>query len=47
VDFFDADGLACEDSTEVDFFVTETDAPAAGDDDGFVMERVSTSNCPS
>jgi len=40
VNFFDADSLAGKDRAEVDFFVAETDAAAAGDHDGLVVEGV-------
>jgi hypothetical protein len=36
VHFPDADGLAGEDRTEIDCFLAQTDATAAGDHDGFV-----------
>ena len=36
----DADALAREDGTEIDFASIEADAPARGDGDGFVVERV-------
>jgi hypothetical protein len=40
VNFFDADGLACERNAEVDLLVIEAKTPAAGDHDGAVVERV-------
>ena len=40
MNFFDADGLAGKDRTEVVFFVPHTDSPAIGDDDGLVVERI-------
>ena len=38
--FPDADGLAGEDRAEIDFFLAQTDATAAGDHDGFVVEWI-------
>jgi hypothetical protein len=40
VHFFNADGLACKDRTEINFLATETDPAAIGDDDDFVVERI-------
>ena len=40
MDFLDADGLAGEDLAEIDFFVAQTNAAAACDHDGFVMEGI-------
>jgi len=37
VDFFDAHGLAGEDGAEVSFFVSQTNATASGDHDGFIV----------
>ena len=38
--FFDADGLAGEDRAEIDFFLAQTDAAAAGDHDDPVVEWI-------
>ncbi len=38
MDFLDADRLAGKDLAEVDLFVAQTDAAAASDHDGFVVE---------
>ena len=40
VDFFDTDGLPREHRAEIDFFAVKTDASAASDVDGFVVERI-------
>jgi hypothetical protein len=40
VDFFDADGLAGKDLAEIDFLLAQTDAPAAGDHDSFIVEGI-------
>lgn len=40
VDLLDADGLAGEGSTEIDFLTIETEPAATGDHDGAVMKRV-------
>nr|WP_292176033.1 hypothetical protein [Mesorhizobium sp.] len=40
LDLFDADGLAGEDLAEVDLFAIVADAPAGGDGDGLVVERI-------
>jgi hypothetical protein len=39
VDFFDADRLAGKDLAEIDFFA-QTDAPATGDHDRFIVEGI-------
>ena len=38
--FFDANGLTGKDRAEVNFFLPQTDAPATGDHDGFVVEGI-------
>jgi hypothetical protein len=38
--FFDADGLTGKDLTEIDFLLAQTDAPAPGDHDGFIVEGI-------
>ena len=38
--FFDAHGLTGEDRAEVNLFAAQTDAPAVGDHDGFVVEGI-------
>ncbi len=38
--FPDVDGLAGEDRAEIDFFLAQTHATAAGDHDGFVVEWI-------
>src|SRR6267142_7184817 len=38
--FFDTNSLTSEDRAEVDFFAVQTDTSAAGDVDGFVVERI-------
>ena len=40
MDFFDADGLTGEDLAEINFLAAQTDAAAAGDHDGFVVEGI-------
>jgi hypothetical protein len=40
VDFFDADSLSGKDLAEIDFLVTQTDAAATSDHDGFVVEGI-------
>jgi len=40
VNFLDADGLPGEDLAEIDLFVAQTNAAAAGDHDGFVVDRI-------
>src|SRR5260370_42246171 len=40
MNFFDADGLAGKDRTEVNFLAPQTDAAAVGDDNDLVVERV-------
>src|SRR5260370_15115891 len=40
MNFFDADGLAGKDLTEVNFLAPQTDAAAVGDDNDLVVERV-------
>ena len=40
MNFLDADGLAGEDTAEVDLFVPQTDAAAVGDHDDLVVERI-------
>src|ERR1700724_3916685 len=40
VDFFDADRLAGKDLAEINFLATETDAPASGDHDSFIVEGI-------
>jgi len=40
VHFFDADGLSGKDLTEIDFLLAQTDTPAAGDYDGFIVEGI-------
>ena len=40
MNFLDADGLSGEDLAEIDFFAAQTNAAAAGDHDGFVVEGV-------
>jgi hypothetical protein len=47
VNFFDADGLACEGYAEVDLLVIQAKTSAAGDHDGAVMERVVRFSCQS
>jgi len=37
VNFFDADGLAGKDLTEIDFFATQANSTATSDDDGFIV----------
>ena len=39
-DLFDADALAGEDGTEIDFLPIEADASACGHGDGLIVERV-------
>ena len=39
-DFFDTDSLASKDRAEIDFLAVKTDTSAAGDVDGFVVERI-------
>jgi hypothetical protein len=39
-DFLDTDSLTSKDRAEVDFLAVETNAPAAGDVDNLVVERV-------
>jgi hypothetical protein len=38
--FFNADGLSRKDLAEVDLVIVQTDAPAPGDHDGLVMQRI-------
>jgi len=40
VNLFDADGLPGKDLAEIDFLVSQTNAAAAGDHDGFVVEGI-------
>ncbi len=40
MNFLDADGLSGEDLAEIDFLVTQTNASAARDHDGFVVEGI-------
>ncbi len=40
VDFFDAHRLAGKDLAEIDFLLAQTDAPATGDHDGFIVEWI-------
>src|SRR3984957_15576828 len=40
VDFFDADRLAGKDLAEINFLATQTDAPASGDHDRFIVEGI-------
>ena len=40
MNFFDADGLAGKDGTEVNFFAAQADAPATGNDDDLVVKRI-------
>ena len=40
MNFLDADSLSGEDLAEVDFFVAQTNAAAACDHDGFVVEGI-------
>ena len=40
MNFFDADGLAGKDLAEIDFLVAQTNAPATGHHDGFVVEGI-------
>ena len=40
MNFFDADGLAGKDLAEIDFLVAQTNAPATGHHDRFVMEGI-------
>jgi hypothetical protein len=40
VNFFDAHGLAGKDLAEINFLATETDVPASGDHDGFVVAGI-------
>jgi len=40
VHFFDADRLAGKDLAEIDFFLAQTDAPAPGDHDSFIVEGI-------
>ena len=40
MNLFDADRLAGKDRAEINFFVSQTDATAMGDDDGLVVEGI-------
>jgi hypothetical protein len=40
VHFFDANSLSGKDLAEIDFFLAQTDAAAAGDHDGFAVEGI-------
>src|SRR5215510_15205894 len=40
VHFFDADSLSGRDRAEVDFLLAQTDAPAVGDHNDFVVEGI-------
>src|SRR5260370_41614978 len=40
MNFFDADGLAGKDGTEVNFFAAQADAAATGNYDGLVVKRI-------
>jgi hypothetical protein len=39
IDFFDSEGLACEDGGDVDFLAVQADAAAGRDENIAVMER--------
>jgi hypothetical protein len=38
VHFLDADGLPSKDLTEIDFLPAQTDTPATGDHNGFIVQ---------
>ena len=40
MDFFDAYGLSGKDLAEIDFLLAQTDTPATGDHDGFIVEGI-------
>src|SRR3989442_3829636 len=40
-DFFDPQGLSCEDRAEINFFAVQTDASAVGDVNDVVVKRIS------
>src|SRR3981189_3803873 len=40
-DFFDPQGLSCEDRAEINFFAVQTDASAVGDVNDAVVKRIS------